>query len=388
MSQSLKQKLPKSKFSRFITAFLATVLFLSLITTAALLQLKPTEPEVFIGVMVGFATVDEVITFVDKVENYVNLIIISELNITTNATELYRVFDYLSSKGIYFIPFMTLFDYIDDPNFFQVVEQRWNKYFLGVYTFDEPGGKQIDLTPYRPVAEAKNYTDAAQKFVEIIAQQGLTMFANKFNDVDRFTIFTSDYALFWFDYSACYSRVLAEYGWNQSSQLNTALCRGAASAYNESWGSIVTWTYRHPPYLETPQQMYEDMVLAYNNGAKYIVVFNFPTNVTEYGVLTEDHLERLQTFWNYHLVNPQPQNVAEVAYVLPKDYGYGFRGPEDKIWGLWGPDELSSRVWNDVLDLLEKYGTKLDIIYENAEPSALQRYKELFYWNGTQISNG
>ena len=82
MSQSLKQKLPKSKFSRFVTAFLATVIFLSLITTAALLQLKPTEPEVFIGVMVGFATVDEVIKFVDKVENYVNLIIISELNIT------------------------------------------------------------------------------------------------------------------------------------------------------------------------------------------------------------------------------------------------------------------------------------------------------------------
>jgi hypothetical protein len=344
LPKSLKHNLPQSRSLRFITAFLSTILFLSLITTAVVLQLKQTAPDVFVGFMVGFATVDEIMAFVDKVESYVNLIIISELNITTNATELYRIFDYLSGKDIYFIPFMTLFDYIDDPNFFKVVEERYSQHFLGVYTFDEPGGKQIDLTPYRPVTEAQRYTDAAQKFVEIIAEQGLTMFANKFNDVNRFTIYTSDYALYWFDYSSCYSRVLSEFGWNQSSQLNVALCRGAATAYNESWGAIVTWTYRHPPYLETPQEMYEDMVLAYNNGAQYIVVFNFPANVTEYGVLTEDHLERMQTFWKYHNVNPQPQDVAEVAYVLPKDYGYGFRGPEDKIWGLWGPDEISSRV--------------------------------------------
>jgi hypothetical protein len=129
------------------------------------------------------------------------------------------------------------------------------------------------------------------------------------------------------------------------------------------------------------------MVLAYDNGAKYIVVFNFPTNVTEYGVLTEDHLESMQRFWEYQKDTIQPEKVAEVAYVLPKDYGYGFRGSDDKIWGLWGPDDLSPKVWNDVTGLLEVYGSKLDIIYEPATPEIRQHYKTLVFWNNTRIQN-
>lgn len=387
MSKALNQFLGRSGFIRFMVVFLVAIIFLSLAITGILLKVRSTKPEVFIGVMAGFGTVDEIVRFVNEVDNYVNLIIISELNITTNATALYEVFDYLAARGLYFIPFMTLFDYVDDPNFFQVARERWGEHFLGVYTFDEPGGKQIDLAEHRPVDEAQNYSDAASEYLQVVAREGLLTFAEKFNQVDTFTIFTSDYALYWFDYTACYNVVLSQFGWNMSSQLNVALCRGAATGHNSDWGAIVTWTYRHPPYLESPEKLYEDMVLAYDNGAKYIVVFNFPTNVTEYGLLTRGHLESMQKFWEYHKETPQPENPAEVAYVIPEDYGYGFRGPDDKIWGLWGPDELSPKVWNDVTELLNSYGSKLDIIYETAEPRIKQQYELLVFWNGTKIQN-
>ncbi len=338
--------------------------------------------------MVGLRSIDEIKSFVDEVEEYVNLIIISELTLTSNTTELYAIFDYLHTRGLYFIPFMTLFEYVEDPNFFQVARERWGEHFLGVYTFDEPGGKQIDLAVARPVYEAQNYEDAASKYTQAVSMEGLLQFTKSFNLMGTFTIFTSDYALYWFDYASCYNLVFSQFGWNHSRQLNVALCRGAATEHNSDWGAIVTWTYRQPPYLESADELYKDMVLAYNNGAKYIVVFNFPTNVTEYGVLTQDHLKAIQKFWNYHKTNSQPEKYpAEVAYVLPKDYGYGFRGPNDKIWGLWGPDELSSKIWNDVNRLLESYGSKLDIIYETAESNIKERYQLLVFWNGTEISN-
>ena len=377
--------LPKSKFVKFLAAFLILTVFLPLIVIGFFLELRPTDSDVFVGIMVGFTDVDKIKDFVDKVENYVNLIIISDLNITTNSSILYPLFDYLSARGIYFIPFMRYLEVVDDPHFFQVAKERWKKYFLGVYTFDEPGGKQIDLAAHKPVDEAHNYSEAASKFIDAVARQGLLQFAGDFDNPGNFTIFTSDYALYWFDYTSCYNVVLSQFGWNYSSQLQASLCRGAATGHNSNWGAIITWTYRNPPYIENPEKLYDDMVLAYNNGAKYITIFNFPTNVTEYGLLTEEHLESLQKFWRYTKQNPQPNNPADVAYVLPADYGYGFRGPNDKIWGLWGPDQLSSKVWNDVNALLNFYGSKLDIIYETADTKIIQRYDSLFFWNETRM---
>lgn len=384
----LNHFLYRAGFTRFIVVFLVAIILLALVITGVFLNLRSNETEVFIGVMVGFGRTDEIVSFVDEVEEYVNLIIISELNITTNATALYEIFDYLYARGLYFIPFMSLNNVVDDPNLFQVAGERWGEHFLGVYTFDEPGGKQIDVADHRPINEAQNYDDAASKYIQAVCEEGLLLVANNFNLTDPFTIFTSDYALYWFDYMACYNVVFSQFGWNNSRQLNVALCRGAATGHNSEWGAIVTWTYKQPPYLGSANELYRDMVLAYDNGAKYIIVFNFPTNVTEYGVLTQDHLEAIQKFWNYHIVNSQPEKyLAEVAYVLPENYGYGFRAYNDIIWGLWGPDEFSLKIWNDVNHLLEFYGSKLDIIYETAESSIKKQYKLLIFWNGTEISN-
>ncbi len=387
----VQPKLLGSKLARRgIAKKIYVVLLITLILVASAIIftiINSDKSEVFVGVMAGHRNVDELLDFVDEVEEYVNLIIVSDLSITKNSTKLYPVFDYLKAREIFFIPFMGPMDYVDDPDFFQVAEERWGKYFLGVYTFDEPGGKQIDKFFHRPVDEAQNNSDAASKYLKVVAEEGLMFLFGNFYDYGTFDVVTSDYALFWHDYLACYNVVFAHFGWNNTRQLQIALCRGAATAHNSDWGAIITWTYGQPPYIENPEELYNDMVLAYNNEAKYILVFNFPTNQTEYGLLTQGHLDSMQNFWNYAQENPQPKQNVDIAYVLPRDYGFGFRGPDDSIWGLWDPDELSPIIWNQANSLLETYNSQLDIIYETASPSVFKKYREIVFWNGTTLSN-
>jgi hypothetical protein len=122
---------------------------------------------------------------------------------------------------------------------------------------------------------------------------------------------------------------------DQSRQRHIALCRGAAQAHNKNWGAIVTWKYDEEPYLESPDELYNDLTLAYTAGAKYIIVFDYP-KIGPYGTLTEEHLDALKKFWDYAHANPQTfgSTKANVAYVLPKDYGSGLRKVDDTIWAL------------------------------------------------------
>jgi hypothetical protein len=201
--------------------------------------------------------------------------------------------------------------------------------------------------------------------------------------------FVSDYALYWFDYKAGYDTVFAQFGWNQSRPLHIALCRGAATMHNRDWGVIITWTYTNQPYLESGEDLYKDAVLAYDSGARYVLVFNHPTapNAT-YGTLEEEHLVAMSKFWDYTRQNARPNGLSETtAYVLPKDYGYGFRGSNDTIWGRFEADALTNQICVDLNKLLVQFGTQLDVIYEEGwvSSSALaSRYKELFFWNETK----
>jgi len=154
---------------------------------------------------------------------------------------------------------------------------------------------------------------------------------------------------------------------------------------------MITWKYDQPPFIEGPLQLFHDMVLAYKNGVQYIIVFNAPGNnsaTTEYGILTRAHLSAIKAFWYYtQLCPPNEEFPAETAYVLPSDYGYGFRGPADGIWGAFVPDALSPVIWNATNSLIQRYGTRLDIVYETKTDSlpVTLPYKKLIYWNGTVI---
>jgi len=72
-----------------------------------------------------------------------------------------------------------------------------------------------------------------------------------------------------------------------------------------------------------------------------------------------------------------------VAFVLPKDYGWGMRHPEDRIWGLWPADEKAPIIWQNMNKLIEKYGMKLDIIYDDPQFKTSEKYQEIYFWNRT-----
>ena len=195
---------------------------------------------------------------------------------------------------------------------------------------DEPGGRQIDGTQKYTwnnyTGYPSSYSEAASMFTE-----GISRFINGQRPPANYKLFTSDYALYWYDYKAGYDTVWTELGGNYSQQVNIALCRGAAAANNKDWGAIITWSYTSYPWIENGTQLYDDMLLAYDNGAKYIVVFD--SNEKGGSILQQEHLDAIQRFWNYAQTN-LPKTTAKVdrtAYVLPSAYGFGFRWPTDHI---------------------------------------------------------
>ena len=345
---------------------------------------QDTPLSIFVGVDAAYDSLEEIKTLVDAISPYTNLFVLGSTGITYNTTKLDDACQYLYDKGLSFIlftenPFQT--------QWLETAKNKWGDQFLGFYIFDEVGGRQLDVYRYRPVEHADNYTHASNQFVTNITMH-LNGVALSYPDSANFSSFTSDYALYWFDYKAGYDVVFAEFGWNYSRQLNVALNRGAATVQNKDWGVMITWTYTSLPYIESGAELYKDLVYAYDNGAKYILIFDTNKNYTQ-GILEGEHLEALERFWQYIQDNPRTNaDLSErVAYVLPKDYGYGFRGPNDKIWGLWEADGLSFDISTNLGAMLNEHGTKLDIIYDDGlEPNNVYTYREFIFWNGTVIN--
>jgi len=369
------------------------VLFVSLLVLSGLLiygfsianfhEEKPLA--IFVGVDVAYENATAVTELIDEVSAYTNLFVIGSKGITYDTAKLNETCQYLYDKGLYFMV------YRDTPlrnsTWLETAKNTWGEFFLGYYAFDELGGYQLDQHEYRMVVEAENYSDAANSFVSM-AKWYLDMYA-RFRNTTQFGLFTSDYTLYWFDYEAGYDAVFAQLGWNYSRQLNVALCRGAARMHQKEWGAIITWTYTHPPYIESGEELYEDLILAYENGAKYILIFDSNENYTE-SILKQEHFDVLKRFWQYAKDHPVANDTAidRVAYVLPQDYGYGFRGPNDRVWGFWEADALSNKLCMDLGSLLEEYGSKLDIIYDDGlETNSSCGYTKLIFWNGTTNTN-
>jgi hypothetical protein len=240
---------------------------------------------------------------------------------------------------------------------------------------------------FQLVKEAANPTEAAELFVDLL--HGHIEYYLYAEECVKTTVMNSDYGLYWYDYEAGYDTVLVEFAWNHSRPLNVALCRGAANVHNKDWGSMVTWTSNQPPYLVPfGHELYQDLLTAYHNGAKYSVIFDHPaTNYSDYGILTDEHFSVLENFRDYMNENADKYDstTATAVYVLPENFGFGFRRAVDKIWGLWSPDTDSrvAKIWSDVNQLIEEYGFDLDIVYSNPNTDAniSDLYDMVFYWN-------
>jgi hypothetical protein len=340
--------------------------------------------DLFVGVTAD-GNYTTTIKLIDKVKDYTNLLIVLNPELVKNKSTITKVCDYAYESDLFFFVHMShpsywKFDY-NPFIWYNDAKQQYGNKFLGYYLYDEPGGNQIDQGPFREFNSTLpyDYRDAANTYVYYLYVQ-----MRDFIKFDK--LVTSDYALFWYDYEAGYDAIFCEFGKNRPKETTIPQCRGAAKLHNKTWGVMITWTYDEEPYIESPEQLYCDLILAYKTGAKYIVIFNYPI-IEPYGLLTEEHFYSIEEFKKYALNNPRNEtsNNEKIAYVIPEDYGWGLRNPTDKIWGVWEADEKSSIIWNSLNQTIAEYGYNFDIVIDSkwTQLFAKNHYNKLFYWNGT-----
>jgi hypothetical protein len=402
---------------RFIVAFLAVIIIIASVfaTTQLLLpalntnsnKSPPIQNSGFhVGVSFCGNTTAEAQLLIDRVKTYTNLLVVQSGPVSVNETALNEIVNYAVASKLDVIVYFGFFN----PNYtwqipwLDYAKQQWGSRFLGVYLNDEPGGQTIDAN-WTGILNQIKIRDTSAYYEHIL---GIDLELNGSLPIDNnqaayhfltavktslglnqletrsITSFTSDYALYWFDYQGGYDTIFAQFGSNQSVTQTIALARGAARMQNKTWGTIITWTYDHPPYLISGAEMYNQLLTAYMSGAKYAVIFDYPQIPgNPYGILTDEHFMALEKFWN-KIQNLNVNNQPQAVLVLPHDYGWGMRTPQDPIWGLWAPDGTSARIWNITQKLLGQYGTGLDIVYDDAQfPVEGKGYQQVYYWNQT-----
>lgn len=355
----------------------------------------------YVGVTFCGDTAAEAKLLIDRVKDYTNLFVLQSGPVSENETATNEICDYATESGLDIVVFFgdldpaTLRrheealgkDVVWRVSWLSTAKQRWGDKLLGVYYYDEPGGIWLDYEGWGnffEISSETTYDDVAQVYTSLFKRDG------GYNELrnNSLPIFTSDYLLYWFDYLMDYDAVFAQLGWNHTVAQDIALIRGAANLQNKTWGTMITWKYNHPPYLDTPANIYDQMRLSYEAGADYIVIFNYPTYPEEnqYGAMTDEHFEALENFWTHIVTNPDVvhgSTEAEAVLVLPKNYGWGMRSPQDRIWAFWGPDENSLQIWNISRQLLAQYGISLDIVYDDPAFPVTGKYLEIYYWNQT-----
>jgi len=406
-----------------LIALLVSSVSLSIVYVCYRIETDHSNEDFFFGVTFGGNTTSEAKLLIDKVKGYTNLFVVDNWDVAMNETVLTEICEYAVNANLNIMVYFSFIffnstqlsssrlDLFRDAGvepfhipWLSTTMERWGNKFLGAYVLDEPGGNQIDVGSYTGFTtgysgrnittfeNVANYSDAAYRFVRGVGRY----YVHRLNDPSRLgsipnstgriiPVFTADNALYWFDYLAGYDAVFAELGWNHNQAQHIALCRGAANVQEKDWGAIITWAYNAPPYLARGTEMLQAMNTAYYSGAKYLIVFNYP-QINPYGALTEEHFAAMEKFWD--CIHRFPGNLLEkvdgqVALVLPKDYGWGMRNPDDKIWGLWLPDDLSPLIGEKIATLISKYGLKLDIVYDDPQFNFTEKYQKIYFWNST-----
>jgi hypothetical protein len=344
------------------------------------------SPSVYFGVDIAYGGVSEAKAAIDQVKDYTNFVVLGSTGVTWFQARVNETYQYAYDQGLYFaslrpsLPQYSSME-LNETEWLAMAPNRWGNQLLGFYILDEPGGRQLDsnfqyawnnYTGY-----PTSYSSAAYMFT-----QGVKNFLSTQKPPSPYLTFTSDYGLYWYDYKAGYDVVWTELGGNYSQQINIALCRAAATAQGKDWGAIITWSYTNPPYIESGSDLYDDLVLAYDNGAKYIVIFD--SDEKGNSILQAEHHQAMQQFYSYMQSHPPKSAYPKserVGFVLPDAWGFGFRWPTDHIWGLWDADELTANISRSVATLLEQYGERLDILYNDGLTPDNNGYSQLLYWD-------
>ena len=88
------------------------------------------------------------------------------------------------------------------------------------------------------------------------------------------------------------------------------------------------------------------------------MIFNYPyVEGNNYGAMSDEQFIALQRFWN-DITHERFTDLSapEAALVLPNNYGWGMRNPNDTIWGFWSADEKSQQIGIATSMLLAQYG--------------------------------
>jgi hypothetical protein len=386
------------------------------------------NPGTYVGIAFCGNTTQQAKLLIDKVKSYTNLFILAvgRNPISANQTSIEEICDYAVSSGLSVIVDLGWREFAPEnqswfwrqPSLEPIEQnwtQRWGDKFLGVYYNDEIGGVQLDANwteffqangPKMNTINNTGVQDMYQIYLKIlnsektgIKPQNYDLEANFFvNDCVRgdfglealasagFKTFMSDYGLYWWDYMGGYNVIFAELGWNNSVTEQIDLVKGAARLQDKEWGVMITWKYDSAPYLDSSGAIYNEMLTSYEAGAKYIAVFDYPYVAgNSYGVLSDAQFSAIQKFWNDITQKKYvEQSGPDVALVLPQNYGWGMRNPNDTIWGFWPPDDKTPQVCLAVDTLLARYGINLDIVFEDpAYPVSTGHYQAVYYWNQT-----
>ena len=226
---------------------IVTAIMISFFVMSTIFQCVPlsngqtkTSPTVYFGINIAYnASVPEIKNLIDQYSQYMNLIEFGCWGLTQNTTSLNQTCQYAYDKGLNFIVYarnsyfgnLSAHQFHSFSSWASNAKTKWGSQFLGLYVLDELGGYQIDLYKDRIVQnDPSSFSNCTNYYVSLL-NFGLNMFRNH-TVPTLFSLYTSDYAEYWFDYKAGYDTVFAEVGWGanqQSKQLNIALCRGAAT---------------------------------------------------------------------------------------------------------------------------------------------------------------
>ena len=413
----------------FLIVILAVSMFAVYMSLSTGSQTKA-DPNAYVGIAFCGNTTDQAKQLIDKVKSYTNLFILDSGRnpISADQSKVEEVCDYAVANGLYVIINLGIKNEYDSSDWFwgqpsldgikQQWTQRWGDKFLGIYYNDEPGGIQLDgswrqfyehtmkhlgnssypaLQSLNEIAQkltvyVENGTKPSPDDYELEAEFFMDYVITHDPGIENLTAsgirsFTSDYGLYWWDYKGGYDVMFAELGWNVSVAEQIALVKGAARLQDKEWGTMITWKYRSPPYLDSGDEIYNQMLISYQAGAKYIAVFNYPYEGGAYGTLTDDHFAALQRFWN-DITTKQYADLSspQAALVLPKNFGWGLRNPNDTMWGFWLSDNRTNQVAVVTAMCIYYYGVNLDIVYEDsAYPITNVAYQKVYYWNATAI---